>query len=165
MRFQPLATRQNRGCATQGRSAGMVTKSNLILGMGEEPDEVVAALHDLHDAGCDLVTITQYLRPTPRHHPVERWVHPDEFAALAAEAEGIGFAGVMSTTSAVSVRGARSRVLTMSKRLRVADPAMFSSIQSPGAESWIRPLSRSVSITFCPSISNSVRSTAEGRPR
>ena len=81
---------------TQGHDAGMVTKSNLILGMGEETDEVVAALHDLHDAGCDLVTITQYLRPTPRHHPVERWVHPDEFAALAAEAEGIGFAGVMS---------------------------------------------------------------------
>jgi lipoic acid synthetase len=80
----------------QGRRAGMVTKSNLILGMGEEPDEVVAALHDLHDAGCDLVTITQYLRPTPRHHPVERWVHPDEFAALAAQAESIGFAGVMS---------------------------------------------------------------------
>jgi len=80
----------------QGRAAGMVTKSNLILGMGEEPDEVVAALHDLHDAGCDLVTITQYLRPTSRHHPVERWVHPDEFAALAAQAEDIGFAGVMS---------------------------------------------------------------------
>jgi lipoic acid synthetase len=81
---------------TQGHDAGMVTKSNLILGMGEEPDEVVAALHDLHDAGCDLVTITQYLRPTPRHHPVERWVHPDEFAAFAAEAQSIGFAGVMS---------------------------------------------------------------------
>lgn len=81
---------------TQGRDAGMVTKSNLILGMGEESDEVVAALHDLRDAGCDLVTITQYLRPTPRHHPVERWVHPDEFAALASQAESIGFAGVMS---------------------------------------------------------------------
>ena len=80
----------------QGRSAGMVTKSNLILGMGESTDEVVAALRDLHDAGCDLVTITQYLRPTPRHHPVERWVHPDEFVALGAEAESIGFAGVMS---------------------------------------------------------------------
>lgn len=80
----------------QGRSAGMVTKSNLILGMGESTDEVVAALRDLHDAGCDLVTITQYLRPTPRHHPVERWVHPDEFVALGTEAESIGFAGVMS---------------------------------------------------------------------
>ena len=81
---------------TQARAAGLVTKSNLILGMGEEIDEVHQALRDLHDAGCDLVTITQYLRPTPRHHPVERWVRPEEFIALADEATAIGFAGVMS---------------------------------------------------------------------
>ena len=81
---------------TQARAAGMVTKSNLILGMGEEIEEVVAALHDLHDAGCDLVTITQYLRPTSRHHPVLRWVRPEEFVALADVATSIGFAGVMS---------------------------------------------------------------------
>jgi lipoic acid synthetase len=81
---------------SQGRTAGLVTKSNLILGMGEEPDEVEQALVDLHDAGCDLVTITQYLRPSPRHHPVERWVHPDEFADLAEQAEHIGFLGVMA---------------------------------------------------------------------
>jgi len=81
---------------TQARAAGMVAKSNLILGMGEEPEEVVTALQDLHDAGCDLVTITQYLRPSARHHPVERWVKPEEFVELAAEATRIGFAGVMS---------------------------------------------------------------------
>ena len=81
---------------TQARAAGMVTKSNLILGMGEEIEEVVAALHDLHGAGCDLITITQYLRPSPKHHPVERWVKPEEFVELAAEATRIGFAGVMS---------------------------------------------------------------------
>ncbi|MGH3498163.1 MAG: lipoyl synthase [Nocardioidaceae bacterium] len=81
---------------TRAREAGLVTKSNLILGMGEEPAEVSAALRDLHRAGCDLVTITQYLRPSVRHHPVDRWVHPDEFVAFAAEAEEIGFAGVMS---------------------------------------------------------------------
>jgi lipoic acid synthetase len=75
---------------------GLVTKSNLILGMGETIDEVRAALRDLRAASCELVTITQYLRPSKRHHPVERWVHPDEFAALAAEAESLGFAGVMS---------------------------------------------------------------------
>jgi len=63
--------------------------------MGEEIAEVVQALHDLHDAGCDLVTITQYLRPSPRHHPVERWVKPEEFVQLAETATGIGFAGVM----------------------------------------------------------------------
>lgn len=81
---------------TQARRAGLVTKSNLILGMGEERAEVSQALRDLHEAGCELITITQYLRPTPRHHPVERWVKPEEFVELREEAEEIGFAGVMS---------------------------------------------------------------------
>jgi lipoic acid synthetase len=80
----------------QARAAELVTKSNLILGMGETIAEVEQALVDLHDAGCELITITQYLRPTKRHHPVERWVHPDEFVALAEVAERIGFSGVMS---------------------------------------------------------------------
>jgi lipoyl synthase len=78
------------------RSDGLVTKSNLILGMGEERAEISQALRDLHDAGCGLVTITQYLRPSPLHHPVERWVTPEEFVELRQEAEEIGFAGVMS---------------------------------------------------------------------
>ena len=73
-----------------------MTKSNLILGLGEERDEVVAALADLREAGCDLLTITQYLRPSPRHHPVERWVQPEEFVELREVALGLGFAGVMS---------------------------------------------------------------------
>jgi lipoic acid synthetase len=81
---------------SQARAAHLVTKSNLILGMGETIDEVHQALRDLHDAGCELVTITQYLRPSPRHHPVERWVRPEEFTELTAEAERIGFAGVLS---------------------------------------------------------------------
>ncbi|SCE70654.1 lipoic acid synthetase [Micromonospora matsumotoense] len=80
----------------QARADGLVTKSNLILGMGEERAEVSQALRDLHEAGCELITITQYLRPTPRHHPVTRWVKPEEFVELRAEAEEIGFAGVMS---------------------------------------------------------------------
>jgi lipoic acid synthetase len=78
------------------RAAGMVTKSNLILGMGETREEISQALRDLHEAGCDLITITQYLRPTPRHHPVERWVKPEEFVELRDEATAIGYAGVMS---------------------------------------------------------------------
>ncbi|MBD0292888.1 MAG: lipoyl synthase [Jiangellaceae bacterium] len=78
------------------RDAGMVTKSNLILGLGETRDEISQALRDLRDAGCDLLTITQYLRPSPRHHPVERWVKPEEFVELKGEAEAVGFAGVMS---------------------------------------------------------------------
>jgi lipoyl synthase len=80
----------------QARTAGLVTKSNLILGLGETREEVSEALEDLYAAGCELITITQYLRPSPRHHPVERWVKPEEFVELNAEAERIGFAGVMS---------------------------------------------------------------------
>ena len=75
---------------------GLITKSNLILGLGETREEVSQALVDLHSAGCDLITITQYLRPTNKHHPVERWVKPQEFVELAQEAEQIGFLGVMS---------------------------------------------------------------------
>lgn len=81
---------------SQARAYGLITKSNLILGMGETREEVTQALVDLHAAGCDLITITQYLRPTPKHHPVERWVKPNEFVELSAEAQAIGFAGVMS---------------------------------------------------------------------
>ncbi|MDX6744253.1 lipoyl synthase [Actinocorallia sp. A-T 12471] len=80
----------------EARAAGLVTKSNLILGMGETRDEAVRALADLRAAGCELVTVTQYLRPSPRHHPVERWVEPQEFVELGEEAERMGFAGVMS---------------------------------------------------------------------
>jgi lipoic acid synthetase len=84
------------GVITAARDFGLVTKSNLILGMGEEITEVHQALTDLHEAGCDLVTITQYLRPSLRHHPVDRWVRPKEFVELAKVAEEIGFAGVLS---------------------------------------------------------------------
>jgi lipoyl synthase len=80
----------------QARDAGMVTKSNLILGMGEERSEIAPAMADLRSAGVELLTITQYLRPSPRHHPVDRWVHPEEFVALRADALAMGFAGVMS---------------------------------------------------------------------
>jgi len=80
----------------QGKAAGLVTKSNLILGMGEERDEIVDALEQLHEAGTDVVTLTQYLRPSPRHLPVARWVHPDEFVDLREIAEDIGFSGVLA---------------------------------------------------------------------
>jgi lipoic acid synthetase len=96
-RIRP-AFRYDRSLAvlTQARDFGLVTKSNLILGLGETREEVSQALRDLHDAGTELVTITQYLRPSARHHPVERWVKPEEFVELAAEAEEIGFSGVLS---------------------------------------------------------------------
>ena len=81
---------------TQARDFGLITKSNLILGMGEQRSEVSQALLDLRSAGCELITITQYLRPSNLHHPVERWVKPQEFVELAKEAEELGFLGVMS---------------------------------------------------------------------
>ncbi len=80
----------------RAREAGLVTKSNLILGLGEERHEISRAFADLRSAGCDLLTITQYLRPSLRHHPVVRWVAPAEFAELRGEALAAGFAGVMS---------------------------------------------------------------------
>ena len=81
---------------TQARDFGLITKSNLILGMGEQRSEVSQALLDLRSAGCELITITQYLRPSNLHHPVERSVKPQEFVELAKEAEELGFLGVMS---------------------------------------------------------------------
>ena len=80
----------------RAREAGLVTKSNLILGLGEEDREVSQVMADLRGAGCELLTITQYLRPSARHHPVARWVPPEEFEHWREEASGLGFAGVMS---------------------------------------------------------------------
>ena len=74
--------------------AGQVTKSNLILGMGERPDEIPQALRDIADAGADIVTMGQYLRPTEHHLPVDRWVHPDEFARWKTLGESFGITHV-----------------------------------------------------------------------
>jgi lipoic acid synthetase len=81
---------------TRAHDFGLITKSNLILGMGETRSEISQALQDLHDAGTDIITVTQYLRPTPRHLPVDRWVRPEEFVEIKAEAEQIGFLGVLA---------------------------------------------------------------------
>lgn len=96
-RIRPAFTyERSLSVLTSAQADGFVTKSNLILGMGETYAEILQALQDLHDAGCDLLTITQYLRPSPRHHPVDRWVRPEEFVDLSTAAEEIGFLGVMS---------------------------------------------------------------------
>ena len=96
-RIRPAFTyERSLSVLTSAQADGFVTKSNLILGMGETTEEAADAIRDLHEAGCDLLTITQYLRPSVRHHPVDRWVRPEEFVALAGEAERLGFLGVMS---------------------------------------------------------------------
>ncbi|KGM14042.1 lipoyl synthase [Cellulomonas bogoriensis] len=110
---------------TAAREAGLVTKSNLILGMGETNEEVVDALSQLHEAGCDLVTITQYLRPSSRHHPVERWVRPEEFLELSQEAERLGFLGVMSGPLVrSSYRAGRLWAQAMRRHGRTIPPAL-----------------------------------------
>jgi lipoic acid synthetase len=78
----------------RAKAAGLTTKSGIILGMGEEPDEVRGAIADLRSVGVDILTVGQYLRPTELHLPVARWWHPDEFAALGVYAESLGFAHV-----------------------------------------------------------------------
>ncbi|WP_273657475.1 lipoyl synthase [Corynebacterium jeddahense] len=80
----------------QARDYGLITKSNLILGMGETREEVLEALQDLVDAGCDIITITQYLRPGPTYHPIDRWVKPEEFIEYRDAAYEMGFGAVMS---------------------------------------------------------------------
>ena len=110
---------------TQARNFGLVTKSNLILGMGETRDEIIEALKDLHAAGTDIITITQYLRPTPRHHPVERWVKPEEFVELKTVAEEIGFLGVLSGPLVrSSYRAGRLWAQSMQKKGRVIPPEL-----------------------------------------
>jgi lipoic acid synthetase len=74
----------------------IVTKSGLMLGLGEKLDEVKVVLQDLKKNGCDMVTMGQYLQPSRFHLPVERFVHPDEFAELGEYAESLGFMNVAS---------------------------------------------------------------------
>lgn len=107
----------------QARDYGLVTKSNLILGMGETIDEIRDALAHLYEAGTDIVTITQYLRPTVRHHPVDRWVKPEEFVRLKQEAEEMGFLGVLSGPLVrSSYRAGRLWASSMIKKGRTIPP-------------------------------------------
>jgi lipoyl synthase len=72
------------------------TKTGLMVGLGEEHDELVATFEDLREVGCGILTIGQYLRPSPRHAPMVRYYHPDEFAELKQIALGLGFVHVES---------------------------------------------------------------------
>ncbi|KQN86617.1 lipoyl synthase [Arthrobacter sp. Leaf69] len=118
---------------TQGRKLGMVTKSNLILGMGETREEISEALRDLHEAGCDLITITQYLRPSERHLPVDRWVKPQEFVDLQQEADEIGFLGVMSGPLVRSSYRAGRLWATAMRKKGWEIPAQLAHIESSGS--------------------------------
>lgn len=75
---------------------GIITKSGLMVGLGEEREEITGVLRDLREAGCDFVTIGQYLRPSQEHLPIARFVEPAEFDEMAEEARALGFSGVAS---------------------------------------------------------------------
>ena len=74
----------------------MLTKSGIIVGLGERNDEVVETMRDLRDAGVDVVTIGQYLQPSEKHAPIDRWVHPDEFDWFREQGEALGFGSVFA---------------------------------------------------------------------
>jgi lipoyl synthase len=74
----------------------LLTKSGIIVGLGETNEEVVETMRDLREHGVDVVTIGQYLQPSAKHAPIDRWVHPDEFRWLREQGEALGFGSVFS---------------------------------------------------------------------
>ncbi len=82
--------------AAKGMHPGGLTKSGLMVGLGESREEVLAVMRDLRAAGCDLLTIGQYLSPSASHAPVERYWEPGEFESLREEGEALGFNSVQS---------------------------------------------------------------------
>jgi lipoyl synthase len=103
------------------RSPETITKSSIMVGIGETDTEVIETMHDLRGAGVDVLTIGQYLRPTPKHAPVDRYVSPGDFDSLAKEGRAIGFAYVASGPLVrSSYKAAEVFVRTV---LRPGDPA------------------------------------------
>ena len=124
----PRLSRQVRVQASYARSyavlahakaRGAITKTGLMLGLGEELDEVRAVMRELRDIGVDILTLGQYLRPSPKHLAVARFVTPDEFAALKTEALALGFPHVESgpmVRSSYHADGQRDIVLALRAR-------------------------------------------------
>jgi lipoic acid synthetase len=106
-----------------GRPGAVHTKSSLMVGLGETREELSQTFSDLRDVDCDILTLGQYLRPTVAHLPVERYVHPDEFAEMKAEALELGFKHVESGPLVRSSYHARDQVPAAAKRERSARQA------------------------------------------
>ncbi|RCK77706.1 MAG: Lipoate synthase [Ignavibacteriae bacterium] len=81
---------------TRAKKRGFITKSGLMVGLGENDDEVFEVLNDLKNSGCDIVTIGQYLQPTREHLPVKRFVHPDQFKKYKEFGDSLGFLQIES---------------------------------------------------------------------
>ena len=100
----------------------VLTKSGIIVGLGETNDEVVETMRDLRSHGVDVVTIGQYLQPSPKHAQIDRWVHPDEFRWFREQGEALGFGSVFSgplVRSVVSSRRAAPRGRNRPRRGRL----------------------------------------------
>ena len=106
-----------------GRDGTVHTKSSLMVGLGETRQELSQAFRDLGAVDCDILTIGQYLRPTEKHLPLERYYHPDEFAEMKLEALALGFKHVESGPLVRSSYHARDQVPASAKRARSSTQA------------------------------------------
>jgi len=104
----------------------MLTKSGLMVGLGETPDELTRAFEDLRRAGCDVLTVGQYLQPTPKHRPVQRYYRPEEFDGFARTAAGLGF---LSVASGPFVRSSYNAAEVFRRTRQAREP---SAAESPG---------------------------------
>jgi lipoic acid synthetase len=118
-----LANAKEMAQAIAGRPGTVHTKSSLMVGLGESRTELSQAFRDLRAVDCDILTIGQYLRPSPAHLPVERYVHPDEFAAMKVEALGLGFKHVESGPLVRSSYHARDQVPEEARQARTSRAA------------------------------------------
>jgi lipoic acid synthetase len=116
--LQVLADAKAMALDIDGRPGTVHTKSSLMVGLGETPEELSRTFRDLREVDCDILTLGQYLRPTVAHLPVDRYVHPDEFAAMKDEAVGLGFKHVESGPLVRSSYHARDQVPEEAKRDR-----------------------------------------------
>jgi lipoic acid synthetase len=102
-------------------------KSGIILGLGEEREELLATLRDLREVGVSIITLGQYLRPSAAHLPVSRYYHPDEFAALAEAGRALGFAHVESGPLVRSSYHAKQQADAAETLVASAEPPLSSS--------------------------------------
>jgi lipoic acid synthetase len=116
--LQVLADAKAMAIELTGRPGTVHTKSSIMVGLSETRAELSETFRDLRAVDCDILTLGQYLRPTVRHLPVERYVHPDEFAEMRAEAFGLGFKHVESGPLVRSSYHARDQVPAEARRNR-----------------------------------------------
>jgi lipoic acid synthetase len=121
--LQVLEDAKSMALALADRPGTVHTKSSIMVGLGETREELSQAFRDLRAVDCDILTLGQYLRPTPAHLPVERYVHPDEFAEMKAEGLALGFKHVESGPLVRSSYHARDQVPDEARRQRSARSA------------------------------------------